>query len=528
MIRLSWTAILLAGFALMLVIGSCSDKSSGPDDNGNANQLVAINGVRYRGLMGASSFDQPLQFALTDANGDYIPNQQILVDPLEGDGNLSRSIVAGANGIATLPFTFSGSLPYATIRLYVPGFDTVEIEIRADAIMPGPGGQVGLIRFDDRYADVKAWLGEPDSEDGYPDIPNVRRIFANYESVRGIVVMLYDLDKNNTFYDTSSVYGVIVNGPYDGRTIGANPVGLDSSMTAVRARFGAPDYIAVAGTNEIEFGYEFWGLYGYASVVGSDTSVNELQFSEYVVRPDEIVPLDGIYSKGGVTNIMQDSFAVEDVNNVRIGNAEILLTRIEGDGTFAGTKFDTVITSPTTGIGIMAYNFNGQLGHATMRLTIPEVDTLDVYLRKSMLVPGSQGQYILFDEIYADVQNWIGAASASAGDGLLGTQYVYGSFPVTAPGVTVIFSDPGNTNTLTNASGVYGVSVMSPYTGSTRQGIKIGSTYTQLTTAYLSPSNLTTVGDTLQVTYDPQPARYDLLIGVSDTIVVRITTWEAP
>lgn len=518
----------MAGLALVLAIGSCSDKSSGPDDNDNANQLIAINGIRYRGLMGASSFDQPLQFALTDANGDYIPNQQIQVDPVEGDGTLSRSITAGSNGIATLPFTFSGSLPYETIRLHVPGIDTVEIEIRADAIMPGPEGQVGLIRFDDRYSDVKAWLGAPDSEDAYPSLPNVRRIFANYESVRGVVVMLYDLDKDNTFYDTSSVYGVIVNGPYDGRTIGANPVGLDSSMTAVRARFGTPDYIAVSGTNEIEFGYEFWGFYGYASTVGGDTSVIEMQFSEYVVRPDEIIALDGIYSKGGVTNIMQDSFAVEDANNIRVGNAEILLDRIEGDGAFVGTKFDTVITSPTTGIGTMVYNFNGQLGHATMRLTIPEVDTLDVYMRKSMIVTGSQGQYILFDETYADVQNWIGAASASTGDGLLGKQYVYGSFPVSAPGVTVIFSDPGNTNTLTNASGVYGVSVMSPYAGSTKPGIKIGSTYTQLTTAYPSPSNLTTVGDTLQVTYDAQPARYDLLIGASDTTVVRITTWEAP
>ncbi len=233
--------LLMVSLSTVALIIGCDGDDKGNDPVINANKIIALNGVYYKGTMGSNVLDKKLQFAVTDGQGNYIPDKQIQVHQFDGDGTIPRSIMTDSiTGIAELTFGFSGSESTARILLQADDTLRVEIYIRADALIPGGGGQGSYILLTDRYSDVKNYLGDAPSVDIFQDHPI---IYANYEDTLGVVVMLYDLDLDQTVYDTSSVYGVIVNSIYDTKTNTTPPIGIGSTLDELRTAYGTPDEI---------------------------------------------------------------------------------------------------------------------------------------------------------------------------------------------------------------------------------------------------------------------------------------------
>ncbi|MBU2652519.1 MAG: hypothetical protein KKA81_16460, partial [Bacteroidetes bacterium] len=336
--RTLWILV-FAALIVMAGCGGCGDKGTDPPKL-PGNTIVPLNGLLFKGAMGSDSLNKAPQFALTDVNGDRVIGAPIQVSLISGDGSgFPANVTTDASGVATLTYNFSGVKPFAALQLIVPDVDTATVLFRTDAIYPGIHGQASYAGFDDQWSEVRSWLGDPVSVDIIPP-PNNTIIYVNYESTLGVVVMIYDLDRNGVLYDTSSVYGVIVNTVYTGTTTGVNPIGIGSTIAELRTRFGTPDYVNTVVTDTVEFRYLQWGLLGYAYAPSAgDTILTELHFTEYAVQPDHIVALNGLYYAGSMGSFISNpvlEFQVENIDNDAIGGATVKLTRLEGDGAFVG------------------------------------------------------------------------------------------------------------------------------------------------------------------------------------------------
>jgi hypothetical protein len=457
------------------------------------------------------------------------------VNLIEGDGSLPATITANASGVATLSYSFDGQLGHAVVQLLVPGVDTIQVLIRTEALVPGVGGQGSYVLFDERYGQAKQWLGEPVSVDWFASFPGA--VYANYESTLGVVLILYDLDNDRQAYDTSSIFGVIVTELFDGRTLTTPPVQIGSTMDQIRQVYGPPDTayaFDTAGT--FVYRYPQYGMIIFGDVsVNPDTAVVQFTLTEDVAAappvPDRIVPLNGQYYTTGMRGFVSQNslqFIVEDTAGFRIGNVDLLLSQVEGDGAFTGNQNDTVRTDPTTGVGTFAYSFNGSLGHSIMRLTLPDVDTLDVYLRSNVLIPGAggQAQYVLFDDTWADVRAFDGDPASVDTTGAFGGTFVYANYRDVL-GVTAAFYDDDRDDQLFDTSQVYGVVLDTAYTGTTFGGIGLYSTFSELQTAYGAPDSIVAaLADTVSIFYGSQFARFDAVVG-ADTTVVRVLLAES-
>ncbi|MEA2030256.1 MAG: hypothetical protein U9N55_01500, partial [candidate division Zixibacteria bacterium] len=248
-----------------------------------------INGIYFKGIMGDTITDQPMLFAVVDCNGHYLAEQQIQLDMVTGDGILGpRSIMTDNAGVAGFAYCFSGNLANASFRLYLENLDTIKVYVRADALIPGGHGQAQYILFDDTYADVKNFNGEPASLD---IITDHCIMYANYEESLGVVVMLYDLDYNQQVYDTSSVYGVIVNSVYSGTTLDNPAIGVLSPLADLRQLWGVPDDIKHSPPRPatvIRYDSLPGKFYGHWESGMADTLIEEIHLFEPVEQASPI------------------------------------------------------------------------------------------------------------------------------------------------------------------------------------------------------------------------------------------------
>ncbi|MFH1373102.1 MAG: hypothetical protein ABII79_04840 [bacterium] len=230
--------VVLAILPVVWLVGSCGDDN--PTDSGKSTRIFALNGLYYKGVMGDTIADSVLMFAVLDKDDKRLLNRQIKLYQLAGDGEISHSsVVTGSTGWAGFWYAFTGDSGHAAVRLVVEGVDSMVILLRADVLIPGPGGQAQYVLFDDTYADVKKFNG-PGSVDTYP---NESIIYVDYENSLGVVVMVYDIDMDRTIYDSSSVLGVIVNTVYEGTTTDSVPIRVGSPISDIRTVFGEPDII---------------------------------------------------------------------------------------------------------------------------------------------------------------------------------------------------------------------------------------------------------------------------------------------
>ncbi|HWR82891.1 MAG TPA: hypothetical protein VN285_06295 [Candidatus Deferrimicrobium sp.] len=270
--------------SIFLTAGCSGDE---PTSSPKGSRIVALNGLYYK----ADSLAQkPLVFAVADKDDNYIPNQQFTLRLLEGDGALSDSvIVTNSTGRASFSYAFTGSLGHAVVRLVVPQLDSIEIQVRRNILIPGPSGQGQYVLFDDAYATVKKFIGPPASVDVFPR-PDQFVIYANYERALGVVVLLGDLDQNRIAYDTSSVFGLIVNTneftTYTGTT--AEGIGVGSSISDSRIVYGPPDIVRydsastpTSGDSAVYFEYTKRGM-GFYGDFSPDTIVFEIHMTEFV------------------------------------------------------------------------------------------------------------------------------------------------------------------------------------------------------------------------------------------------------
>ena len=205
----------------------------------NPASIQAQSGLFYKGNMGSSVLDPPLTFVVQDAAGGIVTKAWVHYSLVEGDGTLSAdSSLPNGSGTYTLSYNFSGVLGHAIIRAKVPGVDSIDVYVRANTLIPGPGGQGQYVLLDsDQYYMVKNFNGEPErvdfvEQDGYP------YNYVVYEQSFGVVIILED-DGDGVAENLEPVFGVIVNTTYDKTT--AEGIGIGSHMSDVFAVYGPPD-----------------------------------------------------------------------------------------------------------------------------------------------------------------------------------------------------------------------------------------------------------------------------------------------
>lgn len=280
--RLKITLSVLLLFVVLLGCSGCDDDND-PPEPGVANEISATNGLYYRGTMNTAVTDNPMTFTVVDGDNQPLQDARVDYNIVIGDGTLVDTFnTTNVNGQVTCQYMFDGSLGHAVIQAVVGDIDSMLVYVRANTLIPGATGQGQYVLMDDRYEDVVSWNGLTgiDTYSGHP------LMYVNYEDSLGVVVVLDDADMNQTWYDTSSVKGVIVNSIYNGKI--DDSIGIGSSYQAVVDYYGAPDtmfvdiYVNPPDPPDTSWyiRYAAHGLTLYSNY--SDTLVNEIHLSELV------------------------------------------------------------------------------------------------------------------------------------------------------------------------------------------------------------------------------------------------------
>ncbi|MEW6051433.1 MAG: hypothetical protein AB1644_10280 [Candidatus Zixiibacteriota bacterium] len=202
-------------------------------------QIIASNGLYYKGAMGSNSSNPSMQFWVRDVSGQIARKAWMKFRVIEGDGALSvgpnDSLRVDASGTVTILYNFSSSMGHAVVRGVVTGYDSVDVYVRANTLIPKVQGQYVLLK--DTYSMVKAFNGAAPKID-IPD-SNYYIIVANYEASLGVVFVLFDQNTEYVADDADSVWTVIVNTVYAGTTAGG--IGIGSNFRSIVQAYGVAD-----------------------------------------------------------------------------------------------------------------------------------------------------------------------------------------------------------------------------------------------------------------------------------------------
>ena len=241
-------------------------------------QIIQPQGKYHRGAMSSSSFDPPFSFTVADSNGVPVARQWVHLTLLAGDGQLSEdSIRTDSAGLVWPTYTFANNLGYATVLAEAAGLSSDTAKLRADLLLPGAQWQGQYVLSSDFYWDVVQLNGTPDTlgilRDSLGDPLAVW--VANYESSLGMVILLDDrlpYFEANTY---ETVFYVIVNSIYSGKT--PDSIGIGSFFGEISTAYGPPDAM-VFNTDSIPFvwevDYSSQGMFFWCNE--SDTSVFEM------------------------------------------------------------------------------------------------------------------------------------------------------------------------------------------------------------------------------------------------------------
>ena len=181
---------------------------------------------------------------------------------------------------------------------------------------------------------------------------------------------------------------------------------------------------------------------------------------------------EGIYFKGTMGSSEFDipwGFRIRTTDNLTATKLWYHLELIEGDGTLSHDSILSGSAQPT-------YNFSGSLGHAHVRAKVPGVDSVDVYVRASVLNNGAswQGQFIKHDDLYAWVETYNGPP---ADIGIDPEQPLLYADYEDSLGVVFIVIDAGGNNQPDPTEPLLGVIVNTKFDKQLPGGVGIGSSY---------------------------------------------------
>lgn len=209
--------------------------------------------------------------------------------------------------------------------------------------------------------------------------------------------------------------------------------------------------------------------------------------------PEAIVAVNGDLYRGAMNSSLTTplmTFEVQDGSNNALAGETVLFRTIIGDG----VVFSDSVTTDSVGQARCVYTMSGDMGHAIIQAKSPDVDSTTVEVRANTLIPGVSGQayYVLFDDTYGDVFDWLGAPAAIDADPNFWLNYAVYEDQL---GVVVLIDDANHDTQVHADEAVLGVIVNTVYAGTTADGIGIGSLISEVKAVY----------DTATGVYDPTP-----------------------
>ena len=266
----------------------------------------------------------------------------------------------------------------------------------------------------------------------------------------------------------------------------------------------------------------------YRATAYNQFGVDTATVAARVEVPYAVNALYGSYFKGvmgGGIQGPQFRFRILDQAGETLRKPWLFFSIVEGDGALL---IDSSL--PDAGGGVTNnYTFSGRLGYGLVRALVRNVDTLDVKIRASVIRFGAdgQGQYIKLYDTYADVVALDGQP-ASIDHPVPADPYYYINYEQALGVVPIVFDGNGD-GIVQNTEHVFEVIMNSVFTGTSEEGIGIGSGINSVRAAYGAPNNFF---------YDPStpPAwgmEYDTLGAIfyasttpPDSAIIEIHVWE--
>ncbi len=246
-------------------------------------RLAAVNGLFYKGTLGSAITTPALKFVCTGEQTDTLRKVWVHFVKQDGDGQLSADSVRPDNtGIASVSYDFNGTSGHAEILAFVRNAPAASayVRIRANALTPGPLGQIQFGLISDSVATVKDFDPNPVVyRDSRPDVPIV---YLSYETSAGVVFYVFDHNNDFKAEDSEEVFGGAVFAPYAQKT--KEGIGIGSSYSDVRAAYGAPNDFGYDSTR-VEYAASYNAMGAAFLFKPSDTTVEQIQFGYNTTRP---------------------------------------------------------------------------------------------------------------------------------------------------------------------------------------------------------------------------------------------------
>jgi hypothetical protein len=220
----------------------------------------------------------------------------------------------------------------------------------------------------------------------------------------------------------------------------------------------------------------------YTAIAYNDIGTDTTDVTARVEVPFSVDAVFGNYfvgTMGGGITSPEFLFRALDAAGQALRKPWLYFDLIEGDGRLVA---DSAL--PDAGGSVLnEYVFDGQLGYGVVRAWLPDIDTLEVDVRASVirLGPDGQGQYVRLNDNYGDVEGLNGLPERVDEDDTYWLNYVvYES----ALGVVVAVEDTNQDHVVNPDEPVSEIFLNTVFTPTTLEGIGVGSTIQEVRAAY--------------------------------------------